>query len=310
MITLSDPSHSIDFTCTAITTNQVEMVYAYVDSSFTGSIYAPVGNNASSAGPGPTTLISAPAAGLTRQVKYLSIANKDTVSNTFTWLFNVGGVRKEIRKVTLATLECLIWDGVTWKTYTSVGAEKVDSGVALVLPNMYPPGGQRIFRSALQGVAGAILASGTGYFVYVGQVAQPVTVKFVEFVVSTIGAGAQTAEVGLFSTPLAPNKANQSLTKIVATGTVDSLITTGVKRNTASFNQALVPGTHIWTGFRGAMATTQPQMLGLSSDYAQGQYLLAAASGVLTGAGPFTGVVQAADTAMTWRAPDLCVVQD
>jgi hypothetical protein len=79
------------------------------------------------------------------------------------------------------------------------------------------------------------VASGTGYFIYLGRTTQDITVKYVEFYVSTAGSGAQTAEVALLSSPSAPNKANQTLTKLAATGTVDSLTSTGVKRNTSAF---------------------------------------------------------------------------
>src|SRR2546428_5661404 len=92
-----------------------------------------------------------------------------------------------------------------------------------------------------------LLIAGTAYYVYLGRLAKGLTVKFVEFHVTTLGAGAQTAEVGLFSTPSAPNKSAQTLTKIVATGTLDSLTAgTGVKRNTASFAQNVDAGTHLW----------------------------------------------------------------
>jgi hypothetical protein len=162
------------------------------------------------------------------------------------------------------------------------------------------------FRAASAGLT----TSGTAYWVYVGQVATSCTVARVEFVVGTAGAGAQTAEVAIASSPAAPSKAGQSLTKLAATGTVDSLIATGVKRNTTTLATTVAAGTHLWAGLRTALATTQPQILGLAGDFNEGQYLTTAASGVLTGAGPFTGALVAADTTYVWRAPDLRVTLD
>lgn len=308
MITLSAIDHSLDFTMTATAVNAVEFVFAYADVTLT--TFTPAGGISSSSTTGPTTLIAAPAASTQRQVKYLSVFNADTVSNTFTWQQNIAGTRRVIRKVTLATLESLVWDGVTWETYTAAGAKKLDSGNVLIPQNLLVPGSQRLFTSALTSVGGTATTTGVGYWSYVGLTQAPMTVKFVEVMVTGAGAGAQTAEIGLFSTPLAPNKAGQSLTKIVATGTVDSLITTGVKRNTASFALAVAAGVHLWAGIRTAMATTQPSVLGLAGDIAQGQYLTAAAPGALTAAGPFTGAIVGADTALSWRVPQLTVTLD
>jgi hypothetical protein len=358
VITLSATNHSIDVTMTAITTNSVEYTVAYVD--VTTTTFAPAGATAALAGPGPTTLISAPAASTQRQVKYISIFNADTATNTQTIQFNVGGTRRTLFKVTLLTGEQALYiNDVGWSVFSATGSRKVtlgdvigpgsstdnaiarfdgttgkliqnsgvtidDSGnvvlaanatvdgVDISNANLFPPQSQRVLMSPLnRSGAAKLLVTNTGYFVYVGRVRQAITVARVEFHVTTIGAGAQTAEVGLFSTTNAPNKTAQSLTKIVATSTVDSLITTGVKRNTSSFAQAVAAGTHLWAGIRTAMATTQPTIEGLNFDMAQGQIMTATAPGALTGAGPFTGVLLAASLhGATSDVPDLRVTLD
>ncbi len=153
------------------------------------------------------------------------------------------------------------------------------------------------------GNAGFLLITNTGYFVYLGKILNPIIVKYVEFHVSTAGAGTQTAEVGLFSSPAFPNKANQVMTKIVSTGTMTSLTTTGVKRNTTAFTNTIASGTHLWAGIRTAMVTTQPTIWGIGTDMAQGQILSTATPGVLTGAGPWTGAIITAATGVC--CPDL-----
>jgi hypothetical protein len=170
----------------------------------------------------------------------------------------------------------------------------------------------RVFLSRLPNVATAItLVSGTAYFVYVGRTTQALTVKHVEFFVNTNGTGGQTAEVGLFSSSNAPNKGNQSLTKLSSTGTVDSLTTNGIKRNTSSFAYSVAAGTHLWAGIRTAMATTQPALAGLCMDYSQGLVLSTASAGALTGAGPWTGSIIAVGSYLnTAIAPDLRVTLD
>lgn len=167
---------------------------------------------------------------------------------------------------------------------------------------------QRVFQSRLYAVVGFLLISNKAYFVYLGKTAFAMTPKFVEFYVSTAGAGAQIAEIGLFSSPAAPSKAAQSLTKIEATGTMTSLITTGMKRNTTAFSTAIPANTHLWAGMRTAMATTQPTTLGIRYDYGNGNILDTATAGALTAAGPWAGAIIAEDG--TTAAPDLRVTLD
>jgi hypothetical protein len=172
--------------------------------------------------------------------------------------------------------------------------------------------GSRVFSSPLPNVATALTTvSGTGYFVYLGRTATALTPKHVEFFVSTAGTGAQTAEVGFFSTPNAPNKASQTLTKLVSTGTVDALTSTGVKRNTSAFATSVPAGTHLWAGVRTAMATAQPQISGLCMDFSQGRVLSTASAGVLTAAGPWTGAIISNPSYLsTAMCPDLRGVLD
>jgi hypothetical protein len=167
----------------------------------------------------------------------------------------------------------------------------------------------RVFMSELsKGATGLLLVADTAYFVYLGMTVNSIIPKYVEFFVPVAGVGTQTAEVGFFSTPAAPNKANQSLTKLVSTGTVDALTGTGVMRNTVAFTAAVAPETYLWAGIRTAMGTTQPTIIGLSHDMAQGNILATGTAGALTAAGPWTGAVIAA--AITEGCPDLRGVLD
>lgn len=153
---------------------------------------------------------------------------------------------------------------------------------ARLMTSMEPSHCQRIFRSILCNSASAFtMISGTAYFVYVGRTVRAVTPKYVEFHVTSGGTGAQTAEVGLYSTPAAPNKTAQALSKLVATSTVDDLTTTGMKRNTSAFSTLIAAGTHVWAAIRVAMATTQPDIVGLANDMEQGHVLAQTSSPAL-----------------------------
>ena len=184
------------------------------------------------------------------------------------------------------------------------GQTGIQGVTGIVSYSIEGPSQQRVFMSMLApGSAGFLLISGTAYFVYLGKVATDFTPKYVEFHVSSGGGGSQTAEVGFFSSTNPPNKGNLSLSKIVATGTVDALNSTGVKRNTSAFSTAVSAGTHLWAGIRTALVSSQPTIWGLSIDMAQGQILSTAASGALTGTGPWTGAIITASTSVI--CPDL-----
>jgi hypothetical protein len=172
----------------------------------------------------------------------------------------------------------------------------------------------RVYRSRLSNHGTAfLLVSGVAYFVYLGRTTAAITPKHVEFYVSALATGTnEVGEVGFFSTPSAPNKAAQSLTKLVASGSVDTVKTgLGVKRNTSAFGTSVAAGTHLWAGVRYALnagTVAQPTMLSLGYDFAEGQILSTAASGVLTGAGPFAGAIITASAAQV--CPDLRGVLD
>lgn len=167
-----------------------------------------------------------------------------------------------------------------------------------------------VLTSPLSGVSTIGFAADRAYFVYVGQLTTARTPKHVEIHVQTAGSGAQTAEVGLFSSPAAPNKASQSLTKLVSTGTVDDLTTTGIKRNTSAFATSIPAGTHLWAGIRTNMATSQPTLAALGRDWLQGRILETSTAGALTGAGPWTGAIVALVGPGIGAGPELRVVFD
>jgi len=167
----------------------------------------------------------------------------------------------------------------------------------------------RCLRSANLSVAGTFqLVEDTAYWVYLGLTTEALTIKHVEFAVGTGGTGAQTAEIALASTPLAPNKAAQTLTKIAADGTLSDLTGTGVMRNTTTLAASVPAGTHLWAGLRTAMATNEPITSGLSHDWAQGHILVTATASALTGAGPWTGTI--VTHALTAQGPNLSAVID
>jgi hypothetical protein len=173
------------------------------------------------------------------------------------------------------------------------------------LADVIPSNGQTTWQPGLPGIAASAMTTGDAVFVYVGLIVTAQIAAFIRFSVNAGGTGAQTAEVALCSTPLAPNGAGQTLTKIAANGTLSALTGTGAMANTLTMAAAIPARTHLWAGLRTALASSQPTVYGVTGDGGSGQILKVAASGVLTGAGPFTGTT-IADTGV-WMGPRLIV---
>lgn len=304
MIYLPNTTDKIDLVTSAAAAVDVNVNFMEAASS---GLTSPTGGRQNTAITTATTtdILAAPGANLTRTVKQMTIRNKDaSVSTDVTVRYNQNGTAFELHKETLLP------------GYTLIYIEGI--GFFLIKPGLndnrlltsIEQATQRLFFSQLEraAIGTFVTISGTAYYVYIGRTVQDITVKFVEFHITSAGAGTDTKEVGLFSTPSAPNKSAQTLTKIVATGTVDSGTTTGVKRNTASFAQVVLKGTHLWAAARFALATTQPTCAGLAGDMSQGHILTTTGGGALTGLTTAAGGLVALATATV--APDLRVTLD
>lgn len=173
--------------------------------------------------------------------------------------------------------------------------------------DVYPPLVQqsdlRLRNMTCQVIAGAVTVGAVAYFVYLGRTNRRLSAQKVLFRVTTGGASTQVGEVGVFSSPLAPNGAAQTLTKIVATGTLDDLTGTGTLGNTTAFNKTIDAGTHIWAGYRVDMASTEPTVVGLTCDESMGSILFLAAATAFTSGTTYAGGLITA--ALTWQCPKL-----
>ena len=158
---------------------------------------------------------------------------------------------------------------------------------------------RRILVSDLADVNGQDYRPGSGvaYWVYLGFVEKSITIKKIRLFVQSAGSGAQTAEVGLASTPTAPNGGDQTLTKIYGASVVSDLTTGGGTVKTETLNQVIAARTHLWAGVRTAMASTQPLFRGFVLAWNDGRVLEVDAGGALTGTGPWSGIAATADSA-------------
>ena len=159
-----------------------------------------------------------------------------------------------------------------------------------------------VLRSPVNTAGGNMtMISGTAYWTYVGYRPIAEVVKRIRLYVVTGGTGAQTAEVAVSTSTTAPTGSNITLTKVWADGSLDALTGTGRLGNSADNSTALSGDAHCWVGIRSAMATTQPTVRALAYDFGDGYLATTAASGALTGAGPWTATPFAA----TGQFPDV-----
>lgn len=160
----------------------------------------------------------------------------------------------------------------------------------------------------LQTTASFAPGSGVAYFEYLGQVARTVTLNKVYFVTSGAAAGTLVQELGVATTPEAPNGALQTLT-IRALDNTAGAYTGATGRYSNSANLAYTPpvGEHIWVFARWQPSTTQVTIsTGFALDL--GQYSVFTFSSVgtaLTLGQAITVPVAVSVTATTGIAPVL-----
>ncbi len=163
---------------------------------------------------------------------------------------------------------------------------------------------QRVFMSPLPTVAAAATVTTVAYFVYMGVATRTVQINRVEYF-TTVAGTSSPFEVGLFSTPLPPNRAAQTLTRITS-GVVTPAI--GLSRNTTAFAQVIAAGTHVWAGLRAA-GGIQPTVFGHTGDLADGLTLSLTTATAFSAATTYAGAVPAASMT-AWQAPMLRATVD
>ena len=186
--------------------------------------------------------------------------------------------------------------GPTTTAYTETLLAAANAPAARVILGTGSPivdGQQTQLRNAdLSVVTGSFtIVSGTIYTVYLGYTTRALTLIDLESSVLATGAGAQTAEIAFASTTSGPDGTAKTFTKIVATGSLDALTSTGFKGAASPLSQAVAAGVHLWGSSRYAMASGQPSTMGLCGDHGRGQMQTTAGAAALTGLSTWVGVV-------------------
>ena len=154
-----------------------------------------------------------------------------------------------------------------------------------------PPFGNVLRPWWLSNNTGTILVEQTLYAVYLGRTKRAITVANVFCHVVTIATGTQTAEMGLATSADAPDGNSKTLTKLVASGSLDALTGTGIKGPSSALNQAVSAGVHLWAVMRTAMSSNEPTCLAVTGDLNRGYVLVATGQSAITGLTSWTGAV-------------------
>lgn len=118
----------------SVTTNQLPYLVSYVESNLTFTTHIPVSANGTSNNTTIVTIVSAPAASTTRNIKSISVQNSDTTTKVVTISLNdTATTTTVLTKVTLAAGDKLEYTDVNgWRVIDSTGALKQSSGVSSV----------------------------------------------------------------------------------------------------------------------------------------------------------------------------------
>jgi hypothetical protein len=160
--------------------------------------------------------------------------------------------------------------------------------------------GTRAYYSRLPiitGVGTSYLVNGTAYWLYCGQVSAAKTVVGLTSWVDTAATGVgSVCAVALASTPNAPNRAGQTLTKL-GTASTFAPTSTGLMRPIASFAAAIAAGTHLWCGIKTTVVTLPPTFRSVTDDLGQGAVLVTTGAGSFSSTASWVGSVPGATAA-------------
>jgi len=148
-----------------------------------------------------------------------------------------------------------------------------------------------VLRCLCHGSTAQQISSNVAHWCYLGYRPAGEVIKTVAFAVSTAGAGTQAAEVCIATSATGPTGSGITVTKLWADGTVDSVLSTGVKGNTTPNTVPLANDSHVWAGIRIAMTgegSSNPTLHVLQRDWGRGVLAWTTSAGVLTSGSSWT----------------------
>jgi len=252
MILLTATTHALEVETSGSTS--VDYVASYLDITAATEVIAPGSEQGTIASATSTTVLAAPGSGVTRQLKHLSVANRDaTATQTITIKKDVSGTEYGIIVMTLKAGESLEFvDGRGFRHFSPNGIEIVSSANLAAVPSVLM---NPAFASAnLTSVR--TTTSAVAYAVYMGRAPRSLTTVKLRLRVTTAAATITWAEVAI-ATGSINIGGNPTLTVRGYTDVSAVVNSTGLKSIdiAVSTGQAINEGDDLWAIY-GAQATT------------------------------------------------------
>lgn len=298
MILLDDTTQKIQAVLSgAVATNQPYYLTTFVDHTSTTVLSA--NKNGVMNSTTDVDIVSAPGASTQRQVRYISVYNRDTAAVGLEIKIDISGTERTIWKGTLGVGESLQYTEATgFQTYDAYGNNRVTN--YLMMPKGSPT--KLCGFDAANLTAVKTLTSNSSFAYYMGQAETAYSTITFKYRVTTAAATITWAEVAVASSPAITIGGAASLTTrgyIDASGTSHLGVSTGIKTSAVSVS-GISPGMHLWAVF-GAQATTAAIVRGgLADDIQSGFYQSAAATRPSTMAANTAFAVEGATTVPVW----------
>jgi hypothetical protein len=228
---LDDTSSTIQvLLAAAVTTNQLPVSSWYADHG--ASSFTPGANVTTTNGTTAVTAVAAPGASTQRQIKNITIFNRDTVDATVTVRYNDGTNTFNMISVTLHPNDTLNFvDKMGWKIIDVYGMIRQVGGIIQPHPTLRLPVGQAASSTGVKSIT-----STSTFAVYLGRAERNFSSVMTRFRVTTAPGGTITwAECALATgTPVLGG--NATLTTLAYTDVSAVVNTTGIKDVTITYS--------------------------------------------------------------------------
>jgi hypothetical protein len=225
----------------AITTNQLSFSVYY--NEYTSTTVTPMSNYGTTNSTTAVNLISSPASGNQRQLRWCSINNVDTKDIGVKIRFNDNNSYRNVMYVYLRVGESIQYsEEMGWRVYDNNGSEKIAAFNRLLssirLPEWYGTPNLTTTQT---------LTSGLSYCIYLGRVDRPYSSVKVQYRVTTLANTIGWAEVAIYKGALTL-QTNSTLTRVGFTDVSGVVNSTGTKTTTVT-TSGLTIGDEIWSVF-------------------------------------------------------------
>jgi hypothetical protein len=293
MIILDATNKSITaLTDVAATTTEPDYVITYTD--HTTTTLTPGASDGALTGTTPVTIVASPASSTQRQVKYISITNRDTIAHQITVRYVNNASTRQMIQVVLTPNDVLVYiDKKGFKVLDSSGAER--SSASVLTPSNYLAS---VFNTAnLTSVW--ITVSNSSYAVYLGTCSKVSNSVSVRLRVTTAAATITWCEMAIFKGQVNIG-GNPTLTRLGYADTSGDYNTNALVSKTITLSTNTAIGDELWAVF-GAQATTALRVrAGLADDLQSGTYASLASTRPSTVTSPTAWTLAGATDEVPW----------